>query len=105
MLIGNHDLGYRGALVVVAVPKGSQWSLTLSDVPSPRFVLVPVPKIDMRASLAEANLRRHELAEEKCARLLEASTRMRPYVPAWRARAASTASGGESIAPSAQRPF
>jgi hypothetical protein len=27
---------YSGDLVVVAVPKGSVWSLTLSDLPNPR---------------------------------------------------------------------
>jgi hypothetical protein len=32
MLI-NRSESYRGGLVVVAVPKGSQWSLTLSDLP------------------------------------------------------------------------
>ena len=32
MLI-NGSLGYRGDLIVVGVPKGSVWSLSLSDVP------------------------------------------------------------------------
>jgi hypothetical protein len=36
ILIQNHSLAYRGALEVVCVPKGSEWSLTLSDVPNPR---------------------------------------------------------------------
>ena len=35
-LVINSSLSYRGALEVVCVPKGSQWSLTLSDVPNPR---------------------------------------------------------------------
>jgi hypothetical protein len=31
--IQNNGFPYRGALVVVAVPRGSEWSLTLSGVP------------------------------------------------------------------------
>jgi hypothetical protein len=31
-LIANHSLGYRGELVVMCVPRGSQWSITVSDV-------------------------------------------------------------------------
>jgi hypothetical protein len=32
----NRSLPYLGDLVIVAVPRGSQWSLTLSDIPNPR---------------------------------------------------------------------
>jgi hypothetical protein len=32
----NNSLPFRGQLVVVAVPRGSTWSLTLSDVPNVR---------------------------------------------------------------------
>jgi hypothetical protein len=35
MLI-NSSIGYRGSLIVMAVPKGSTWKLTLSDVPNVR---------------------------------------------------------------------
>jgi hypothetical protein len=31
---------YRREVTVVAVPRGSQWTLTLSDVPNPR---APIP--------------------------------------------------------------
>jgi hypothetical protein len=36
VMVANHGLGYRGDLLVVAVPRGSTWSLTISDVESPR---------------------------------------------------------------------
>jgi hypothetical protein len=32
-LVGNQSLDYRGDLVVVCIPKGSVFSLTLSDIP------------------------------------------------------------------------
>ena len=32
---GRREPAYRGGLIVVAVPKNSQWTLTLSDVPNP----------------------------------------------------------------------
>jgi hypothetical protein len=35
-MVVNGSISYRGALMVVGAPKGSQWSLTLSDVPNPR---------------------------------------------------------------------
>jgi hypothetical protein len=31
-LIANHSLSYRGDLKVVCVPRGSTWSITLSDI-------------------------------------------------------------------------
>jgi hypothetical protein len=36
VLIQNQSLGYRGNLIVVCVPRGSQFSITLSDVENPR---------------------------------------------------------------------
>jgi hypothetical protein len=30
------SIGYRGELKVICVPRGSEWSVTLSDVPVPR---------------------------------------------------------------------
>jgi hypothetical protein len=36
VMVANHSLGYRGELLVVAVPRGSTWSLTISDVENPR---------------------------------------------------------------------
>ena len=35
-LVINSSISYRGALEVVCVPRGSTWSLTLSDVPNVR---------------------------------------------------------------------
>ena len=32
----NANIGYRGGLEVVCVPRGSQWSLTISDIPNQR---------------------------------------------------------------------
>jgi len=32
-MLVNASVGYRGSLVVVAVPKGSVWNLSISDVP------------------------------------------------------------------------
>ena len=32
-MVVNRCIGYRGGLIVVAVPKGSSWSVTLSDAP------------------------------------------------------------------------
>ena len=34
VMIHGGSVAYSGALVVVAVPKGSSWSLTLSDAPT-----------------------------------------------------------------------
>jgi hypothetical protein len=42
VLARDHSLAYRGDLKVVCVPKGSTWSVTLSDVPNPR---APPPAI------------------------------------------------------------
>jgi len=36
VMIHGGSVAYSGALVVVAVPKNSVWSLTLSDAPSPQ---------------------------------------------------------------------
>jgi hypothetical protein len=44
---------YRGGLIVVAVPKNSQWTLTLSDVPNPR-----VPAAKDRAMAARTSRRK-----------------------------------------------
>jgi hypothetical protein len=38
-LVQNHSLGYRGGLVVVCVPKGAVFSLTLSDIPNDKTLL------------------------------------------------------------------
>jgi hypothetical protein len=35
-MVINGSIGYRGDLIVVAVPRGSQWSITLSDTPNVR---------------------------------------------------------------------
>lgn len=32
-MVVNRCIGYRGGLIVVAVPKGSSWTVTLSDAP------------------------------------------------------------------------
>jgi hypothetical protein len=32
-MVVNRCIGFRGGLIVVAVPKGSSWSVTLSDAP------------------------------------------------------------------------
>jgi hypothetical protein len=32
-MLVNSSIGYRGQLVIVVVPKGSTWSLTISDLP------------------------------------------------------------------------
>ena len=44
LAIVNHSLAYRGNLVVVSVPRGSTWSVTLSDVENPR---APTTNYDM----------------------------------------------------------
>jgi hypothetical protein len=36
-IVINRSESYRGGLIVVAVPRGSQWPLTLSDIPNPRL--------------------------------------------------------------------
>jgi hypothetical protein len=35
-MLVNGNLGFRGDLIVQSVPRGSTWSITLSDVPNPR---------------------------------------------------------------------
>jgi hypothetical protein len=32
-MLVNSSIGYRGQFVIVVVPKGSTWSLTISDLP------------------------------------------------------------------------
>jgi hypothetical protein len=63
MLI-NGSLGYRGDLIVVACPKGSQWSLTLSDVPNPRTADADIGLSDRMAAL-ERNMQRRQLGEAR----------------------------------------
>jgi hypothetical protein len=42
-IVVDGNLPYRGGLIVVAVPKNSQWTLTLSDVPNPRVPAAKAP--------------------------------------------------------------
>lgn len=35
IVMGNASIDYRGDLIVACVPRGSTWSVTLSDVPNP----------------------------------------------------------------------
>jgi len=45
-MVVNRSIGYRGDLIVVWVPKGSQWSLTLSDQPNFRAADADIPASD-----------------------------------------------------------
>ena len=51
--IVNGSIPYRGGLAVRYVPRGSVWSLTLSDVPSPRTADADIPPSDRRAGLEQ----------------------------------------------------
>ena len=42
-ILVDGNLSNRGGLIVVAVPKNSQWTLTLSDVPNPRVPAAKAP--------------------------------------------------------------
>ena len=53
-LAANHSLGYRGDLIVVAVPKASQWRLTVSDVPNLRMTHGTPPTARRVAAMREA---------------------------------------------------
>ena len=35
-MVVNSNIAYHGDLMIVGVPRGSQWSLTLSDTPNIR---------------------------------------------------------------------
>jgi hypothetical protein len=41
-MVVNGNLRFRGDLIVVCVPKGSEWSITLSDVPNQRITEQPI---------------------------------------------------------------
>ena len=48
MLI-NSSIAYQGDLVVLAVPNGAVFSLTISDTPNAGFIAFrPPPAVDMR---------------------------------------------------------
>jgi hypothetical protein len=49
-MVVNRSISYRGGLIVVAVPKGSSWSLTLSDVPTVRSPATAMPPSDRPAA-------------------------------------------------------
>jgi hypothetical protein len=59
VVIGG-SLSYAGVLTVVAVPKESVWSLTLSDSPNPRLADPSISVSDRMAAL-ERNMRRRQL--------------------------------------------
>ena len=51
MLI-NSSVAYQGDLVVLAVPNGAVFSLTISDTPNPGFIAFrPPPAVDMRTEV------------------------------------------------------
>ena len=89
MLI-NSSIAYQGDLVVLAVPNGAVFSLTISDTPNPGFIAFrPPPAVDMRTEVIERNLRRHRQAEESRIRFLAAPRR--PYAPRWRSESCRSA--------------
>jgi hypothetical protein len=49
--------------VFVAAPKGSEWSLTLSDAPNPRLAAVRDPASSDRMAALERNMLRRQLGE------------------------------------------
>jgi hypothetical protein len=57
-MLVNRSEPYAGALVVVAVPKGSQWKITLSDVPNPRTADTDLGPSDRMAALERNMMRR-----------------------------------------------
>ena len=61
-MIINGSIGFRGQLIVVAVPRGSIWALTLSDVPVARTADTDIGPSDRRRAL-EANMRPRQLGE------------------------------------------
>ena len=66
----NSSIAYQGDLVVLAVPNGAVFSLTISDTPNPGFIAFrPPPAVDMRTEVIERNLRRHRQAEESRIRI------------------------------------
>jgi hypothetical protein len=51
MLI-NSSIAYQGDLVVLAVPNGAMFSLTILDTPNPGFIAFrPPPAVDMRTEV------------------------------------------------------
>ena len=89
MLI-NSSVAYQGDLVVLAVPNGAVFSLTISDTPNPGFIAFrPPPAVDMRTEVIVRNLRRHRQAEESRTRFLAAPRR--PYAPRWRSESCRSA--------------
>jgi hypothetical protein len=63
-MLVNGSVAYRGALVVVAVPKGSVWRLTLSDQPNVRAADTDFGASDRRRAL-EANASPRQLGEAR----------------------------------------
>jgi hypothetical protein len=55
LLVGNQSLSYRGDLRVVCVPRGSEFSVTLSDIPIDRTL--PADPASFGASLLATILR------------------------------------------------
>jgi hypothetical protein len=81
-MLTNSSVAYQGDLVVLAVPNGAVFSLTISDTPNPGFIAFrPPPAVDMRTEVVECNLRRHRQAEESRIRFLAAPRR--PYALRW----------------------
>ncbi len=71
--IVNNSLPYKGDLVVVSVPRGSQWKLSLSDVPNPIApepvgIVIRRPPRQARPSAraALARLARHRFELTNC---------------------------------------
>jgi hypothetical protein len=58
LLVGNQSLPYRGDLRVLCVPRGSEFSVTLSDIPIDRTLLAAPGDLDeYRASLLATIMR------------------------------------------------
>jgi hypothetical protein len=90
-MLTNSSVAYQGDLVVLAVPNGAVFSLTISDTPNPGFIAFrpPPAAVDMRTEVIECNLRRHRQAEESRIRFLAAPRR--PYALRWRSESCRSA--------------
>jgi hypothetical protein len=63
-MLVNRSESYSGGLMVVAVPKGSVWALTLSDVPNVRVTDAAIGVSNRMAAL-ESHMQRRQLGEAK----------------------------------------
>jgi hypothetical protein len=82
MLI-HSSIAYQVDLLVVMVPNGAVFRLTLPTRPTPASLPSrPPPAVDIRTEVIERNLRRHRQAEESRIGFLAAPRR--PYAPRWR---------------------